>query len=287
MAVLGLRRDEKIGLVVAVALHAAVLGALFLDPHSDEVVRPPERIEVTISDDYGLTSTAPNPRSEAAADVAPTIGEAAPPPAPAPIPETRPSPLPPEPKPRPVESARPAPQPKPKKETPREKAPSRKKSAIDQIVSSPSKSSANTSSKPAKQAGGSRIGADFLEGVSGAKSTQGKGTPAAQVGPQVRSALSSAITRQLKPHWQAPQGPQAEELVTYLAFDLNQDGSLNGRPKVLRQSGITDVNRNQASRHAEQAVRAVQLAAPFNLPAEYYDAWKHVSSFKFDKRLSQ
>lgn len=283
MAVIGLRRDERIGLVVAVALHAAVLGALFLDPHSDEVVRPPERIEVTISDDYGLTSTAPNPRSEAAADVAPTIGEAAPPPAP--TPETRPSPLPPQPKPRPVEPARPAPQ--AKKETPKEKAPSRKKSAVDKIVSSPSKSSPNTSSQPAKQAGGSRIGADFLEGVSGAKSTQGKGTPAAQVGPQVRSALSAAITRQLKPHWQAPQGPDAEELVTYLAFDLNKDGSLSGRPEVVRQAGITDINRNQASRHAEQAVRAVQLAAPFNLPPEYYDAWKHVSSFKFDKRLSQ
>ena len=287
MAVLGLRKDERIGLIVAVALHAAVLGALFLDPHTDEVVRPPDRIEVTISDDYGLTSTAPNPRSEAAADVAPTIGEAAPPPAPAPEPEPQPSPLPPEPKPQPVQPARPAPQ--PKKQTPKPKAPAppRKKSAIDTIVSSPSKSSANTSPKPPQQAGGSRIGADFLKGVAGATSTQGKGTPAAQVGPEVRSALSAAITRQLKPHWQAPQGPDAEELVTYLAFDLNKDGSLDGAPRVVRQAGITVINRNQASRHAEQAVRAVQLAAPFNLPPEYYDAWKHVSSFKFDKRLSQ
>lgn len=283
MATLGLHKDERIGLFVAVGLHAAVLGALFLDPHTDEVVRPPDRIEVTISDDYGLTSTAPNPTSEAAADVAPTIGEPAP--APAQVSEPEPSPLPPEPRVRPVQPARPTPQ--PKKETPKEKAPSRSKSAIDTIVSSPSKSSARTNPQPAKQAGGSRIGADFLEGVAGAKSTQGKGTPAAAIGPQVRSALSAAITRQLKPHWQAPQGPQAEELVTYLAFDLNKDGSLNGRPTVLRQAGITDVNRTQSSRHAEQAIRAVQLAAPFNLPAEYYDAWKHVSSFKFDKRLSQ
>lgn len=287
MAVLGLRQDERIGLVAAVALHAAVLGALFLDPHTDEVVRPPDRIEVTISDDYGLTSTAPNPSSEAAADVAPTIGEPAPAPAPAPVPETRPSPLPPEPKPKPQPVASPRPAPQPKKEAPREKAPSRKKSAIDEIVSSPGKSSATTSAKPPKQAGGSRIGSDFLEGVTGAKSTQGRGTPAAAIGPQVRSALSGAITRQLKPHWQAPQGPEAEELVTYLAFDLNKDGSLDGRPTVVRQAGITDVNRTQASRHAEQAVRAVQLAAPFNLPPEYYDAWKHVTSFKFDKRLSQ
>ncbi|WP_369818219.1 TonB C-terminal domain-containing protein [Novosphingobium sp. ST904] len=103
----------------------------------------------------------------------------------------------------------------------------------------------------------------------------------------MKSALSGAITRQLKPHWQAPQGPDAEELVTYLAFTLNKDGSLAGKPTVVRQTGITDTNRNQAARHAEQAIRAVQLAAPFNLPDEYFDAWKRVSSFKFDKRLSQ
>jgi hypothetical protein len=56
---------------------------------------------------------------------------------------------------------------------------------------------------------------------------------------------------------------------------------------VVRQLGITDTNRAQADRHAEQAIRAVRLAAPFDLPEEYYDAWKRVSAFRFDKRLSQ
>lgn len=282
MATLGMRKDERIGLAVAVALHAVVLGVLYLDPHTDEVVRPPERIEVTISDDYGLTSTAPNPDSEAASDVAPTLGEAAP--APAPVPAARSSPLPPEPAPRPVEPARAVQQ--PKKAAPKETPASRKKSAIDEIVST-SSSPSKSGPKPSQKSGASRIGSDFLEGVAGAPSTQGKGTPAAAIGPQVRSALSAAITRQLKPRWQAPQGPEAEDLVTYLAFNLNKDGTLAGGPTVVRQSGITDVNRNQAPRHAEQAIRAVQLAAPFNLPPEYYDAWKRVSSFKFDKRLSQ
>jgi hypothetical protein len=50
---------------------------------------------------------------------------------------------------------------------------------------------------------------------------------------------------------------------------------------------VTDTNRAQASRHVEQAIRAVQLAAPFALPPQYYDAWKRVSQFKFDRRLSQ
>jgi hypothetical protein len=56
---------------------------------------------------------------------------------------------------------------------------------------------------------------------------------------------------------------------------------------VVRQEGITDSNRPQAGRHAEQAIRAVQLAAPFDLPDEFYDAWKRVASFRFDRKLSQ
>lgn len=84
-----------------------------------------------------------------------------------------------------------------------------------------------------------------------------------------------------------PQGADAELLVTILAWSLNRDGSLSGTPQVVRQEGITDTNRPQASRHAEQAIRAVQLAAPFNLPPEYYDAWKRVGLFRFDRKLSQ
>ena len=60
-----------------------------------------------------------------------------------------------------------------------------------------------------------------------------------------------------------------------------------GPPRVVRQEGRTDANRPQAARHAEQAVRAIQLAAPFNLPAEYYDAWKRIVEFRFDRKLSQ
>lgn len=269
MATQGLRRDERIGLLAAVALHAAVLGALYLDPHSDQVVEPPQRIEVTISDDVGLTSTAPDPYSEAAADVAPTIGEEPP------VPEPAPSPLPPEPAPRAIEPARPKPQ--PKKPPPKETSSARRKSAIDDIVS-----------KPAPKTGGSRIGSDFLEGVQGAQATQGKGTPAQAAGPKVQSSLLGSISRQLNPYWQGkvPEGADSEKLVTILRWNLNRDGSLSGTPQVVRQEGITDANRPQAGRHAEQAIRAVQLAAPFNLPPEYYDTWKRVT-IRFDKRLSQ
>jgi hypothetical protein len=103
----------------------------------------------------------------------------------------------------------------------------------------------------------------------------------------VRSSLAGAISRQLKPKWAAPQGVDADKLVTILSWSLNRDGTLAGRPTVVRQDGITDSNRPQAERHAEQAIRAVQLAAPFDLPEEYYDAWKRVASFRFDRKLSQ
>ena len=99
--------------------------------------------------------------------------------------------------------------------------------------------------------------------------------------------MSGAISRQLKPKWAAPQGADADKLVTILSWSLDRNGSIAAGPTVVRQEGITDANRAQAARHAEQAVRAVRLAAPFELPDEYYDAWKRVASFRFDKRLSQ
>lgn len=142
--------------------------------------------------------------------------------------------------------------------------------------------------KPVTKPGASRIGDDFLKGTPGgtAKALPGP-PPAAAIGPAVRSALAGAISRQLKPKWVAPQGAEAELLVTILTWDLNPDGSLASAPRVVRQEGITDANRAQAARHAEQAVRAVRLAAPFNLPDEFYPAWKRVTAFRFDRKLSQ
>ena len=140
---------------------------------------------------------------------------------------------------------------------------------------------------PPKQAGASRIGNDFLKGVPNAQSQGQSRNPPAAITGAVRSSLAGAISRQLKPKWAAPSGADAELLVTILSWSLNKDGSLAGTPTVVRQEGITDANRPQARRHAEQAVRAVQLAAPFNLPEQYYDAWKRVASFRFDRKLSQ
>ena len=111
---------------------------------------------------------------------------------------------------------------------------------------------------------------------------------ASAIGAEARSSLLGAISRAVKPHWQGkvPEGADSEKLVTVLRWSMNPDGSLAGRPELVRQEGITEANRPQAARHAEQAIRAVQLAAPFALDDKYYEAWKRVT-IRFDKRLSQ
>jgi periplasmic protein TonB len=110
--------------------------------------------------------------------------------------------------------------------------------------------------------------------------------PASAIGASERASLLQGVVRQVKPHWQPPSGPDVDQLVSRIRFRLNPDGSLAGRPVLVSQRGETDANRAQAGRHGEQAIRAVQLAAPFDLPERYYDAWKTVT-LDFDWKLSQ
>lgn len=250
-----LHREQRLGLVVAILAHAGLLTLLVLEPPRQTVAPPPERMSVTLSDQVALTSTSPEPAAEPAPDTAPELGMVPEPlalvtPQPALQPEPRPQPAVRSPQPPTLQP--PAPSPKPRTAT------------------------------------ASTIGSDFLKGVPGAQASgTARTSPAAGIGPAEQASLASAISRQLKPRWAAPQGAEAEKLVTILAWSMNPDGSLAGAPRVVRQDGITDANRPQAARHAEQAIRTVQLAAPFDLPAEYYDAWKRVASFRFDRRLSQ
>ena len=255
-----LRREEAAGLVLAVAAHVALVAWLMLKPPMPAPFPVPERMTVTFSDEIANRSTSPEPNAQAAPAIAPVLSE---------NPE-------PEPAPRPVVQPAPSPRPAPQAAPPRP--------AVQQAKTPPAPAKAQP-----KPAGGSRIGSDFLKGIAGGQTPGARATtpPAQEIGPAVRSALSGAIARQLKPKWAAPQGVEADQLVTVLAWDLNQDGTLAGSPRVVSQSGITDANRPQAQRHAEQAVRAVRLAAPFELPADLYAAWRHVASFRFDRKLSQ
>jgi periplasmic protein TonB len=249
-----LSREERIGLGIAAAAHVALVAALVWQVRDDPTALPiPERMSVSLADEVSLESTAPDPSAEAQAAVAPILS-----PEPEPVVEpqqvvreqVRPTPRQTvSPRPTPRASERPTPRPSP---------------------------------TPTRQAGGTRLGDDFLRGVGG---NEGRGTPAATFGAAEAASLIQAISREIKPHWNAPQGVDAEKLVTVLSFELNPDGSLKGTPRVVSQSGVTDSNRPQQQLHAERAIRAVQLAAPFDLPDEFYDKWKRVSSLRFDRRL--
>jgi hypothetical protein len=246
-----LRREEKLGLGIAVAAHVALVVALVVEARREVPTIPPaERMTVSLADDVSLESTAPSPAPEAQAAVAPVL---APESEPLPAPVTRPVPrqldTPP---PRQTSKTQPKPQPQP---------------------------------KPSKKGGGTRIGDDFLKGI-GASERADAGAPAATFGSAERASLQSAINRQLKPFWKAPEGVDVEKLDTTLTWDLNPDGSLNGRPRLVSQTGKTASNAPQQQRHVEQAIRAVQLAAPFELPKEFYDHWKRLT-WHFDRTLSR
>ncbi|NKJ02849.1 TonB C-terminal domain-containing protein [Novosphingobium sp. SG707] len=228
-------------------------------------------------------------------------------PQPQPVPKPQPAPPPPRPAPqphpvpppKPVPAPHPAPQPKPQlapvKPAPAKPTPA-KADPISAAIAAAHGSKAPTAkaeakteaAKPAtnKPAGGSRIGVDFLKGFGASPAGKAQTPPAAVIGPGVKAALSGAISRQLKPHWRVPQGVETDQLVTILAFDLNPDGTLAGPVTVVRQEGVTASNHPQAGLHRENAIRAVKLAAPFPLPPDLYEAWKHVQ-WRFDRNLSQ
>lgn len=253
-----LSREERIGLGIAAAAHVALVAALVFHVRDDPTALPiPERMTVSLADEVSLTSTAPDPSAEPQASIAPVLS-------PEPEPVVEPEPI--------REVVREQPRPSPRQTV----SPRPTPRATEQPRPRPT---------PTRQAGGSRLGDDFLRGVGGSERSNDRGSPAATFGAAEAASLMQAISREIKPHWNAPSGVDAEMLVTVLSFELNPDGSLKGTPRVVSQSGVTDSNRPQQQLHAERAIRAVQLAAPFDLPDEFYDKWKRVSSLRFDRRL--
>lgn len=269
------RREERIGLGVAIALHVALAAFLVTSEPPEPATPAEERMVVNLSEDVGLEDTAPVPVPESRAAVAPELNqettalpepEVQPPLPPIPQPATEP---PPRSAPQPRATAQPRPQPSPR--------------ARQTSAPAPRPTAAARPAERQRQAA-SRIGSDFLAGAGNADTTETR-PPASRAGPAALASIRSAITRQIKPHWSAPQGVDAEKLVTVLAFNLNEDGSLAGRPRVVSQSGETAANAAQKALHAERAIRAVQLAAPFdNLPPELYSEWKTIRAWTFDRK---
>jgi outer membrane biosynthesis protein TonB len=260
-------RAEATGLGVATAGHAALLAALTLGLATTRLPVPrADPIEVSFVEEVGLESTAPVP---SAVEPAPLAGPpvAMPQPAmpappeiqqvPAPRPEPRPQPRAAPPTPAPRAQPRPA-SPRAAAAPPKQSAPRRSASGLSGVV-------AGLSDRP--------------------NSSQSTSPPAAAAGPAVQASLGAEVRRQLKPHWRAPTGADAEQLRTEIVISLTQDGRATD-VRIVGTTGQTASNRPQVKLHQEHAERAVRLASPFKLPAQYYEAWKSLR-ITFDKRLSQ
>ncbi|MBI1402169.1 MAG: energy transducer TonB [Porphyrobacter sp.] len=271
MGDIAFRNEEKVGLGVALALHLALVGVLALQTLRSEVSVFPERMTVSLVTDTALDAAAPVPVAESRAAIAPTL-DAAPAPAPDPAPAEK------------VERTQPTP-PRPAARTASSQpAPTRERSRPDR---SPAPKPSPAPARTAEKRGGSLIGDDFLEGKGSSTTTDETRAPAAKFGSTERAALFAAITRQIRPHWQgqAPSGVDAEKLVAVVNWELAADGSIKGRPRCrVDPASITPSNQPQAAIYCERAIRAVQLAAPFNLPEQFYDRWKALE-WQFDRRL--
>ena len=252
--------EDRIGIGAAIAAHLVLLIVLTMRLGFDRApLAPPERINVSLATDISLESTAPDPSAEpAAAAAAPAepveVAEPQPVVTSAPVerPVERTVPTPPR---RTTERSTPTPTPRP----------------------SPS---AAPSRRPTRDL------ARELDLPSQSDATGDSGSPADRPSAQQQASIDSEIVRQLRPHWSPPSGIDVDRLVTVVRFRLNRDGTLRGNPEVLATNGVNESNRAQVARHQEQAVRAVRLAAPFNLPERFYSGWSVVTS-NFDNRLAQ
>ncbi len=249
MTTTALRRDESLGLALALVGHAALLGWLVWQ-RAPAPLPPPDRMMVTISDDVGLTSAAPA-QAAPAPDTGPVLGE---------VPPPRPQAMA---KPEPI-AQRPVPTPATKSASP------------------------NPQQKPVLpgKPGAAAFDAAFNSGLPQAMPGGTAQTQSAPITGAVRSSLAGAVARQLKPKWHGPSGLDVDKLATTVEWDLAADGTLAGAPRMISQSGVTDTNRAQADRHKEQALKAVRTAAPFTLPPQYYVAWRRLR-FTFDWKINQ
>jgi outer membrane biosynthesis protein TonB len=279
-------RAEAAGLGVATLGHVALLVALSVGFAATRLPAPKsDPIEVSFVEEVGLESTAPTPSTtEPAPLLAPEPGPPAPAmPAPPQV-QTVPQPQPAIRAPAPTPAAVPAPRPSPRAAVPKPApAPPKPAPRAAQPKAAPAK--AVPAAKPAATRPTGRL-SGLLTGVSDRQTNSRSEAPrAAAAGPAVQASLGAEVRRQLKPHWKAPTGADSEQLRTEVVISLAQDGRVTDI-RIGGTSGQTASNRPQVSLHREQAERAVRLAAPFRLPAQYYEAWKSLR-VTFDKRLSQ
>lgn len=222
-------------------------------------------IEVSLTDEVALTSSAPVVSRDApAAKLSPVEAPvepdtaAAPPSDPAPV---KPQPTPPKPAPAPDASERRRP---------------------DKPAAKPADTRPQQPRRDPRPSGALD---GLMNGITD-KPSKGKATnpPAAVSGP-VRAALLNQLRLMLKPNWKAPTGSDADKLKTWVRITLRRDGTV-ANVEFLRQEGRTELNRTQWDLHQERAIAAVRKTR-FDttiLKDDYFSVWGKFDTY-FDKRL--
>ena len=139
----------------------------------------------------------------------------------------------------------------------------------------PASVAAKAEPKPQPKPRGSRLGDDFLKGVTDAPSvSRNQNIAAEKASAAAVASLERELYRLVKQKWRPPTGADAELLRTTVTARLDSDGRIIGTPTATT-TGITPSNRSQVDVHQERAIAAVRLAAPYTtFPEKYYDEWK-------------
>ena len=228
---------------------------LFTDP---KLFEPPVVISVEIVDVADITNLpkpAPEPEKEKK-------------PEPEPEPEPKPAPKP-EPKPAP----KPEPTPKPK---PAPKPPEPKKPAFDM-----NQMKALLDKKKREQAAKSQDTTDIKKPDSAEKVPNSSSNAMDRSLPMTMSE-KDRLKQHIQTCWNVDPGAVgADDLKVAIKFYLNQDGTLNGPPRIVKNGAYKSEAHRAA---AESALRAVLRCGPYTmLPAEKYDEWRE-STVNFDPK---
>lgn len=280
---------ERTGLGAAIAAHLALFALLSLSWRGGPEQRfdnPPMAVDLIA--EIAPVSTAPEPATEPPAarqgETDSAVREPEPPP-PEPRVAPRPTPPPPTPKrvepaptPRPNARAERRPPPTPPRETTPRQRPDRQTSTTRTPPAQTQRQAQRQPQRDTRPAG-DPLG-DIANSVARSSTPNARGTnpPAAQTAAEVRQSITVAVDREIAPFWQrnAPSGIDVDELRLVLEITLNRDGSVQNVRQLGELAGQTPSNQPQQARFVEQAIRSVRQAAPFDLPAEYYDQWRVV-----------
>lgn len=256
MDAIALRREDGLGLGVAVVLHLLLVAAL--------LTQAPERL--TLGSSGTMTVTIGNSDSEAGS--APTLGD----------PDAVDAPEDPLPQDELVIEREPQPQPT-QKAAAEPKPADRSRPAAQPLARPEPKSSARPPAKGQKDGkvdgkGKSSFDQEFGDIGKGSGSTA-----------EVRADIKLSIASQVAPFWDRCRvsGLDIDKLRAVVSFRLDRNGKLAGwdNPQVTGQNAA---NSAQAGIFGECAVRALRQVGTFtDLPAERYDLWQSYE-FEFRKR---